>query len=116
MQVIAGVKTVSKKMKLKIVILTLSLLLVVSVAANAVLFLVSRFSEDVVESQMVIVQIVESLLKSPPPNLSNSEVQKRVKAIYPNADVKSTEDSIVIGNAKLYFKNGVYWGSSYKLE
>jgi hypothetical protein len=103
-------------MNTKIGIVVISLLFGVSVAANAVLFWASRFSEDVIESQMIIVQIVESLLKSPPPNLSSSEVQKRVEAIYPNIQVESTEDSMVIGNAKLYFKNGVYWGSSYNSE
>lgn len=103
-------------MNIKIVIVVISLLLGVSAAANAVLFWASRVSEDVIESQMIIVQIVESLLKSPPPNLTSSEVQKRVEAIYPNAHIKSTEDSIVIGNAKLYFKDGVYWGSSYNSE
>lgn len=103
-------------MKNKIIIVVISLLLGFSVAANAVLFWVTTLSEDIIESQMIIVQIVESLLKEPPPNLSNSEVQKRVKFIYPNANIKSTQDSIVIGNAKLYFKGDLYWGSSYSHE
>lgn len=88
-------------------------LLLASVTANAFLYWGIRLSGAMTESHLTTVQILESLLKEPPSDLSISEVLKRVKTTCPGAEITTGKDTIVVENVRLYFKDGVYWGSSY---
>lgn len=89
-------------------------LLFVSATANAVLYWGIRLSGDMIESHLATVQILESLLKEPPADLSMSEVLKRAKMIFPSTEITIDKDTIVVASVRLYFKDGVYWGSSYE--
>jgi len=103
-------------MRDKIILFTVSFLLVMSLIGNVLLFWGLKSSQSVIESQLLIMDLMESFVKSPPSDLSKDEVLHRLENLFPYSDIEAGENFILVDGAKFYFKEDMYLGSSLHSE